>query len=684
MVLIIASMGFGALVSYPHIVRMMGEAWLAAVIMGFAMAAFSAFLCGFLVYKFPNQTIFEYAPKLLGRPLSKILNVVYFGFFLIGAALLLNRFSYIVSAVLLPRTPSTVVLGTLLIATIFLSSRGINIISNVAKILISIAIVTILVMLISTLKKFNFEETYGMWRWQTTDFRTTLLSSVSVFFGFEFILIMGGFSSRTKKIMITAPFAVLIVGAIVFLTQFIMVGVFGTGGITHLKFPTIELAKTIAFQTSIAQRFDVIYMFGWIISLFLTIAIMQYCAAFSLAYFTKMKDYSLYALLLSPIILFVAAVPNQQQIQVIEYYYAVLGIVVAFVIPILLVAVALFRRKKLQLLLLIILMFPGCWDSHEINNYSYVLGISIDRVDSGEIMITYQIADLKQEDATKNVSAVGKTFASAQNKIASFGSKEISLEHTRVIVLGESLAREDISEFILNALRELHIRCSTPVVIAQGSAAELLEIKTELFVGMAQDNGNILTDSNVLDIAESLWQQGDCLVQMMGKKEDECEILGGAIIRGNKMVGVLSRENLVEYRMLTDGVKRIGINLELGEATEIDAILTEVNTKINATLEEEIPRVKVEVTGEYAVVEKGYSQDEAYMARVDKLINNEVAQKCREVVDIAQKQTNADFLGFGRGFKNSHREWWEQKNTYWREIMPSVPVEINVCIRRIS
>ena len=345
MAIIVAATGFGV-VSYPNIVKAAGETWLLLIVVGFAVSAFVAFVCGLLSYRFPNQTVFDYARELLGKPISKVLAVVYLGFFFLSTVMMLNHFSNSVVTVLLPHTPVEVILGTFLIATVFLSSRGVNIISRVAKILIVIAIAVILAMLVFTLKKFNFEETYGMWKWRPTDVKTAILSSAPVFFGFESVLIIGGFAKKTKKMMISVPGAVLIVGGIIFLIQFIMVGVFSTVGITHLTFPTIELAKTIAFQTALAQRFDVIYMFGWIISIFLSIAIMQYCAAFSLAHLIEAKDYSMYCLLLAPLSLFAALLPEQQrQVMMVGYYYGALGLVVAFGVPILLGIIALVRGR---------------------------------------------------------------------------------------------------------------------------------------------------------------------------------------------------------------------------------------------------------------------------------------------------------------------------------------------------
>ena len=331
--------------------------------------------------------------------------------------------------------------------------------------------------------------------------------------------------------------------------------------------------------------------------------------------------------------------------------------------------------------LLVVVILAGCWDSKEINNFSYVLGIGIDRTDSGEIQLTYQIADLKQEGETKNITATGKSFAEAQRKINSMSGKEVNLEQTRVIVLGEILVSQDISEFMQSAFRDLHIRSSTPVTIAKGTAADVLELKTDMFVDLTANNEAVLTDSNILDITKNIWQQSDYLIQITERTEAGFEIVGGAIFRENKMVGILPLENIADYKLLTHGMKRIGMDIEL---EGVDVVLQGISTKTEAILQGDSPKMKIEITGKYSIEEKEYIDDEVYLEKIDKLLNDNITNKCQEVIEIGQKQTGADFLGFWRKFKNQHRPWWDKEGTHWREILPSVPIEINVNIRRVS
>lgn len=101
-----------------------------------------------------------------------------------------------------------------------------------------------------------------------------------------------------------------------------------------------------------------------------------------------------------------------------------------------------------------IVLLSGCWDYRELNELSLAMAMGVDKdKDTGGVRVTLQIVNPKEIAGRtvtgRNVpvviySSTGKSLFEATRKVTLKESRRINLQHLRVLVIGESLAREGV------------------------------------------------------------------------------------------------------------------------------------------------------------------------------------------------------------------------------------------------
>jgi spore germination protein KC len=167
-----------------------------------------------------------------------------------------------------------------------------------------------------------------------------------------------------------------------------------------------------------------------------------------------------------------------------------------------------YRIVSLIFLCIVILStLTGCYDAKEINDFSYVMLVGIDKGVSDKWRITYEIPS-EQGEGTKSSGGGGRqsegssSFKSITLDAPSFFAgielattnmpKTLNFMHTQFIVFSEDVAESGlVGEYIAPLIRSREIRLNTHVIIARGSAETFVK-SFESFSGA--DISRITTD----------------------------------------------------------------------------------------------------------------------------------------------------------------------------------------------
>lgn len=131
-------------------------------------------------------------------------------------------------------------------------------------------------------------------------------------------------------------------------------------------------------------------------------------------------------------------------------------------------------------------MLSACNDRIELEQQSYVVAMGVDVTDQkGVYAFTYQIANPEvgsaavqgsaDEPPSEIVTVNGADFLSATYTANSFVAKKITLDHTKIIVVSEELAKsDDFIRIIQSASRTPQIRRKVQLIVSKEKASDFI------------------------------------------------------------------------------------------------------------------------------------------------------------------------------------------------------------------
>lgn len=402
-------------------------------------------------------------------------------------------------------------------------------------------------------------------------------------------------------------------------------------------------------------------------------------------------------------------------------------------------------KKLLSLMLILgILSCSGCWDKLELEEQAFIMSVCIDQGQHCKYLWTFRIAIPRKlvggqgagggaaggEKTTIMVSVEANTLFDALNLMSTFIDRKANLMHTKIVVLGEKVARSgDVPVKALIRYRE--VRRSVFVLVAKGMARDILlknkpglELNPSKFFESLATNGtftglipksqlhDFLIDTQSLDreavvmlvgltkgmnqsqIPKTVKDAAPYIAGQVPRAGDTpVEVIGSAVFDGGKMVGTLTGTENRVYEMITNSFFRgfksipdpqvadnfIALDVRAGAPTSVTARLGPDGTpafNVQVILEADILSIQSDV--DYTSVDKLKTLEKA-AARV---IEQEIQKTIKKTQDLG-----TDIFGFGSKLREmvpTYPQWvalnWKAKG------YPKAKINVHakVSIRRIG
>lgn len=218
------------------------------------------------------------------------------------------------------------------------------------------------------------------------------------------------------------------------------------------------------------------------------------------------------------------------------------------------------RKMIFLTLFFLLILLPGCMRSIQLNERAIVQAVGLDWKD-GEYALTLQIFDPEAAEGDdtsggKMLHVEGKTISEAMRNANLKQGQEIFWGHTKLIIIGEQIARDGIEAVIDYFNADAQSRPNMDVLIADGEAGEVLSepldstilpvLSTKMMLEGYQDNGKLVR-SQLKGIAGSLENPSVGaylpLAAFSGdEKNPSIQIVGTAILSGGRITGTFSPE----------------------------------------------------------------------------------------------------------------------------------------------
>lgn len=361
-------------------------------------------------------------------------------------------------------------------------------------------------------------------------------------------------------------------------------------------------------------------------------------------------------------------------------------------------------KKLIGLLLLFSILLSGC-GKIEMNNACIPLSLGGDYRDN-QIIISAQLANPSGPEKSggntpqfRVISGSGETFTEAVRNTSLSLSTVPLWSHIQLSLLGENLAKHDITHVVDFLARNRYARKNNLLLIThKASPEEIMNVKPilESYTTIAIKNIlktqeiqlGIYTPIDTTELLRRLSTPGiEVVVPMItiDKKGNKEQLLldGMAVFKGTRMIGSLNEMesrgyHLMRHKMITGGL--FLVPSPLNNDTWITIELSRSQAKIIPQVQGKEIKMKIEITGEGNFYEQSGSGD-LFSLDMFKQVEKASEQELSRQIDLCIRKTqtlNSDILGWGETVYRSDPETWKAVEADWDQIFPGIPYELEV------
>lgn len=374
-----------------------------------------------------------------------------------------------------------------------------------------------------------------------------------------------------------------------------------------------------------------------------------------------------------------------------------------------------------MLILILTVTLTGCWNRRELPELAIISAMGIDKaVGSNEYILSFQV--IKPQEISRNTigegspsntivyRSTGKSIFEAIRKTSDIISRQLFFSHVQFIVIGESLARQGISDVFDFFERSHESRMSSYFLVAREMKAEdiisaispLERVQARAVIGeleLTKENWSHTVLWQVDDIIRSINDPGIdptiSGIRLTGKvaesssksniektqPKSNIEIKGVALFKGDKLIGWLDNDYARGLVRLTNTMKSTVTLVECedkkGEAS-IETVRSK--SKIRMKMVNGKPTFQVNILEEGIVSELNCPlplDKDAAINELEHLWKTKIEEEVEGAVQETKKKL-VDPTGFGLFLSRYHPKVWGQWSESWDSLYTNCPVTIRV------
>ena len=358
--------------------------------------------------------------------------------------------------------------------------------------------------------------------------------------------------------------------------------------------------------------------------------------------------------------------------------------------------------RKILLVVIILITLTGCYNYRELNDLAIVSAISVSKVDE-EYNVIVQVVKPKKEQDTSNINqpnfitfkSKGETLQEAFRLIVKESPKKIYGAQMQVLLLDESVAKDDLSDILDFFAREPEVRNEFYVLVSKND--NVLEVLTPLdnissqnIMESLEANNKYLGYANLVTFNDLLAYYQNERIQIAlpsihltgnideGDKDENIDdsmvdtsvVLGPlAIFKGNKLIGYLSEEESLAYNIVMDNITNALITNKYDDDKYIVSEL--IKSKTDLEVDSKNNKINITVKGNAAIKEVNYNninlKDENNVKKIEDDLNKKIEKLVKNSIKNVTKKYNSDIFGFENLFYKEDYKYYKQIKDKWSD-----------------
>jgi spore germination protein KC len=357
------------------------------------------------------------------------------------------------------------------------------------------------------------------------------------------------------------------------------------------------------------------------------------------------------------------------------------------------------RALSLLLLLAVGLSLSGCWSRIEANDLAIISMMAIDKTDDGKLQIWLQIVvpahaggaagvpggGKGQAAPFITVSGTGRTILEAARLIQTRLSRRIFWAHTRVILVGERLAKEGIRPAMDFLLRQRELRLDNYILMVKGDVAEFMGVQLDLEKHPAEALREIMhfrigTVVTLGDWVRQRAARGADPIMGIARAVDppkgapkdqkpQLQLMGTALFHDDRLVGVMD-ERVTRGLMWLQGEIYMGVvTLELPRAPgpiSLEYVAARIRRRVR--IEDGKPVFEFRINSEGTISDEQVNLDlgdPKIIVEIEEQMRVEIERRIDLALRFVRK-LQVDPAGLGELVRQRHPAVWKRLAHNWR------------------
>ena len=366
--------------------------------------------------------------------------------------------------------------------------------------------------------------------------------------------------------------------------------------------------------------------------------------------------------------------------------------------------------KKVKYILLTLIIFieaifyTGCWNYREVNDFSIVAGVAVDKGINNNFEVTVEIIQINSgKDAritSSIISVEGNTMFDAARNLISVSGKRLYWSHAKTIILSKEIAMEGVTKVIEWYIRDAETREEAKILISQEESAKKIYADT-------QSNANEIKSftldkmiSNQVSLSKApntdVWKfyiesrtkglstiiPSVNLNKVAGKIMPQ--VLGSAIIKDDKLIDFLNADETKDLLFIRNEIKSGILVQEMqtkDESTLVSLEIFESKTKIKPLVNGQDIKMQLKIATTVSIDEISGPDsfiDEESRDELKKNAEITLQKRVEYLIKKMQDYYDADTLGFASKLHEEKNQVWNDVKNTWDEVFPHIEVNVSV------
>ncbi|QQK79396.1 Ger(x)C family spore germination protein [Salicibibacter cibi] len=359
--------------------------------------------------------------------------------------------------------------------------------------------------------------------------------------------------------------------------------------------------------------------------------------------------------------------------------------------------------KKIAMICLclsLLMAAAGCWSGSDLDEVAMVFGSGLDKTDDGyelSVEILQSSGEVTAEESVHEgivLSMERETLFDAVRSMIRQEKRRLIFTHTNMIVLGESLAVDNLTTPIDILKRDQMPRLNSLLLITTDDPKDILETSTisgdltSIEMADSMEGTEFTGEFKPMDL-KTVFEMLNApvpatfapMVQINSENEETiAELSGTAVINEEKMVGTLNVAETKGLLYLRDEAEKGSITAELTSGDKVSMEVQDEKVSIEPSLNGEQLTVDIdmEIAGTLAEVPNDMIVNEQTIQEMEEALTENIRTYMQMGLKKLQKELKTDILDFGVLVHQKYPQEWHAIKDDWEDVFSNADVNLMI------